>query len=129
MPLSYGRFGGTSKAMIEKPFGAWTPPHFVAARFKGSTGGDTWPCRGVVELDLPASDVAPFALGGIVEALGPDRCRLTLGAWSWIGLAATLGRFDTGVRVVDPPQLRDAFATLSDRYAAAARPWSAAAPG
>nr|WP_246405706.1 WYL domain-containing protein [Modestobacter versicolor] len=93
---------------------------FVSARFKGSTGADAWPCRGVVELDLPAADVAPFALDGVVEALGPDRCRLTLGAWSWTGLAATLGRFDTAVHVVDPPQLRDAFATLARRFADAA---------
>ncbi|WP_457157194.1 WCX domain-containing protein [Modestobacter sp. SYSU DS0875] len=55
-----------------------------------------------------------------MEPLGPGRCRLTLGAWSWGGLAATLGRFDTGVRVVGPPQLRDACATLAARYAAAA---------
>ena len=94
---------------------------FVDARFRGSTGAGTWACSGVVELDLPASDVAPFAFDGTVEALGPDRCRLTLGAWSWTGLAAALGRFDTAVRVIGPPQLRDACATLARRYAAAAR--------
>ncbi|MGY1857194.1 helix-turn-helix transcriptional regulator [Modestobacter sp. SYSU DS0290] len=93
---------------------------FVAARFRGSTGTDAWPCTGVVELDLPAADVAPFAFDGTVEPIGPDRCRLTLGAWSWAGLAATLARFDTGVRVLDPPQLREAFATLAARCAAAA---------
>jgi len=94
---------------------------FVDARFKGSVGADAWPCSGVVELDLPAGDVAPFALDGVVEALGPDRCRLSLGAWSWTGLAATLGRFDADLRVVGPPQLRDAFAALASRCAAAAR--------
>ena len=95
---------------------------FVGARFKGSAGADAWPCRGTVELDLPAADVAPFAGDGTVEPLGPDRCRLTLGAWSWTGLAAGLGRFDADLRVVGPPQLRDALATLSRRYAAAATP-------
>ncbi|MGY1839433.1 MULTISPECIES: helix-turn-helix transcriptional regulator [unclassified Modestobacter] len=94
---------------------------FVDARFTGSAEAGTWPCTGVVELDLPAADVAPFAFDGLVEPLGPGRCRLTLGAWSWIGLAAALGRFDTAVRVLDPPQLRDACATLARRYAAAAR--------
>ncbi|WP_369138681.1 helix-turn-helix transcriptional regulator [Modestobacter versicolor] len=93
---------------------------FVDARFAGSTGTGTWPCRGVVELDLPAADVAPFALDGVVEALGPDRCRLTLGSWSWVALAATLGRFDTPVRVLGPQPLRDAFGTLAARCAAAA---------
>ena len=94
---------------------------FVNARFKGSTGGDTWPCLGEVELELPASDVAPLALDGIVEAVGTSRCRLTLGAWSWIGLAATLARFDTDIHVVRPPQLKEAFAVLAGRFASSAR--------
>ena len=93
---------------------------FVNARFKGSAGADAWPCTGVVELDSPAADVAPFALDGVVEPLGPDRCRLTLGGWSWVGLAATLGRFDADVRVVGPAELRAAFGTLAGRYATAA---------
>lgn len=93
---------------------------FVSARFKGSTGTDSWPCHGQVQLGLPAAAVAPFALDGVVEALDPDRCRLTLGAWSWIGLAATIGRFDTDIVVISPPELRDAFAALSHRCATAA---------
>lgn len=94
---------------------------FVDARFKGSADTDAWPCRGVVELGLPASDVAPFALDGVVEAIGPDRCRLTLGAWSWTGLAATLGRFDTDIHVIGPPQLKETFAILSGRFAQSAQ--------
>ncbi|WP_097185781.1 hypothetical protein [Blastococcus haudaquaticus] len=62
----------------------------------------------------------PFALDGLVEAIDDGRCRLSLGAWSWVGPAATIGRFDTGIHVVGPPQLAEAFATLSTRYAAAA---------
>jgi predicted DNA-binding transcriptional regulator YafY len=93
---------------------------FVDARFRGATRAAGWPCRGVVELDLPAADVAPFALDGVVEALGPDRCRLTLGSWSWTGLAAALCRFDTTVHVLDPPQLREAFGVLAARCATAA---------
>ena len=59
---------------------------FLAARAKGSVdGADAWPCTGTVELALPAARVVPFAGDGTVEALGPDRCRLTLGAWSWAG--------------------------------------------
>ena len=93
---------------------------FVAARFKGSTGADEWPCRGVVELAVPAAEVAPFVGDGVVEAIAPDRCRLTLGAWSWNGLAATIGRFDADVTVVGPPELAAAFGVLATRYAAAA---------
>ena len=91
----------------------------VGAAFRGSADG-TWPCTGEVELDLPAHAVAPFAADGVVEALGADRCRLVLGAWSWTGLAASLCRFDADVRVVGPPELRAAFARLADRCAAAA---------
>ncbi|MCE0764168.1 transcriptional regulator [Pseudonocardia kujensis] len=94
---------------------------FVADRFRGSTGTGTWPCRGEVVLARPAAEVAPFAGDGIVEELGRDRCRLVLGAWSWVGLAASVGRFDAEIEVVGPAELRDAFAQLSRRFADAAR--------
>lgn len=91
---------------------------FVAARFRGSDTPD-WPCRGDVVLAAPADAVAPFAGDGLVEALGPDRCRLVAGSWSWIGLAASLGRFDADFETVEPAELRQAFARLATRYGAA----------
>ncbi|MEU7817220.1 WYL domain-containing protein [Pseudonocardia sp. NPDC049154] len=94
---------------------------FVADQFRGSTGTGTWPCRGEVVLARSAAEVSPFAGDGIVEELGPDRCRLVLGAWSWVGLAATVGRFDAEIEVIGPAELRDAFAQLSRRFADAAR--------
>ncbi|MEU9175335.1 WYL domain-containing protein [Streptomyces sp. NPDC048550] len=95
---------------------------FVTSRFRGSDGTTTdWPCRGEVVLGLPATAVAPFARDGIVEELGPDRCRLTLGSWSWTALAATIGSFDTDIEVIGPPGLNDAFARLASRCAHAAR--------
>ncbi|WP_149264987.1 YafY family protein [Actinomadura sp. K4S16] len=94
---------------------------FVTSRFRGNDGITTdWPCQGEVILRLPAADVAPFAQDGIVEELGPRHCRLTLGSWSWTGLAATIGRFDADVEVIGPPQLATAFADLAARYARAA---------
>ncbi len=94
---------------------------FVNGVVKGSTdGADTWPCTGTVELALPASRVVPFAYDGIVEALGPERCRLTLGAWSWVGIAAAIARYDTDIFAVSPPALAQAFHTLSARFATAA---------
>ncbi|MFE9809764.1 helix-turn-helix transcriptional regulator [Streptomyces sp. NPDC005548] len=124
-------------------------PAFVAGRFRGSepragtgTGGSNgsrsfpdpygsngsgaqvrsvdWPCRGEVILDLPAAVVSGYASDGVVEELGPHRCRLVLGSWSWAGLAATVARFDTEIRVVGPPELADAFARLARRCARAA---------
>ncbi|MFJ7589582.1 helix-turn-helix transcriptional regulator [Streptomyces sp. NPDC097617] len=95
---------------------------FLTSRFRGNDGTTTdWPCQGEVVLDLPAVEVAPFTGDGLVEELGPDRCRLTLGSWSWTGLAATIGRFDTDIEVIGPPQLATAFADLAVRYANAAR--------
>jgi predicted DNA-binding transcriptional regulator YafY len=93
---------------------------FVAGRFLGAGGVGTWPCRGEVILDLPGAVVSRFTRDGIVEELGPDRCRLVTGAWSWPGLAAILGRFDADIEVVGPPELREAFTHLARRYAKAA---------
>lgn len=45
-----------------------------------------------------------YARDGVVEALGADRCRLVLGSWSWPGLAAIVGSFDTDIEVVGPPR-------------------------
>ncbi|MFC1431587.1 helix-turn-helix transcriptional regulator [Streptacidiphilus sp. N1-3] len=95
---------------------------FVVGRFRGTDGSTSdWPCQGEVILDLPAADVAPFTQDGTVEELGPHRCRLTLGSWSWTGLAAAIGRFDTAIEVIGPPQLATAFSDLATRYADAAR--------
>ncbi|GAB3654853.1 hypothetical protein GCM10028833_28980 [Glycomyces tarimensis] len=63
----------------------------------------------------------PFAGDGTVEALGADRCRYTAGSWSWVALAASLGRFDTDIDVIAPPELTAAFAQLAARNAATAR--------
>lgn len=94
---------------------------YLAARAKGSDGPDAWPCTGEALLDLPAARVAPFVADALVEAVGPDRCRVRIGAWSWPGLAATLARFDADLVVVGPPALREAFAALAARADRAAR--------
>ncbi|MDQ7803123.1 YafY family protein [Amycolatopsis sp. A133] len=94
---------------------------FVASRFSGRDLSGDWPCRGEVILGRPAHVVSEYARDGVVEELGPDRCRLVLGAWSWTGLAATIGRFDADIEVVGPEELKDAFALLARRYGEAAR--------
>ncbi|MGI5285426.1 WYL domain-containing protein [Nonomuraea polychroma] len=71
-------------------------------------------------LDLPAATVSRYTRDGVVEELGPKRCRLVLGSWSWPGLAAAIGRFDTDIEVVGPAELKRAFAHLARRYAKAA---------
>ncbi|MFC7431384.1 MULTISPECIES: helix-turn-helix transcriptional regulator [unclassified Agrococcus] len=97
---------------------------FVLARFRGSTTGTDWPCRGSVVLALPADRVLPFASEGEVEEVdGVDgrATRLTLGAWSWMGLAASFARFDAAMTQVTPPELAAAFGVLGERAAAAAQ--------
>jgi len=94
---------------------------YVAARFKGSSQVNEWPCVGTVVLRLPLSRVLPFVGDGVAESAGPDHTRYTVGSWSWVALAASLGRFDAAVEVVGPPELKAAFGELAGRFAAAAR--------
>ncbi|UBU08306.1 helix-turn-helix transcriptional regulator [Nonomuraea gerenzanensis] len=93
---------------------------FLTARFRGSEHSGGWPCTGEVILGLPAAAVSPYVRDGVVEEVGPGRCRLVLGSWSWTGLAAAVGRFDADIEVVGPAELTDAFAHLARRYADAA---------
>ena len=67
----------------------------------------------------PARPVIPFAGDGVVEELGPDRCRLVLGPLVLAGLAAGHGRFEVDIEVVGPDELPPAFAHLACRYTAA----------
>ncbi|GAB2519304.1 helix-turn-helix transcriptional regulator [Nocardia heshunensis] len=94
---------------------------FVTSRFQGTDGSGAPPCRGEVILALPASEVVPYLRDGTVEELGPDRCRLVLGSWSWTSLAADLGRFDAAFEIVGPPALEAACVQLARRYAEATR--------
>ncbi|QCR18429.1 helix-turn-helix transcriptional regulator [Agrococcus sp. SGAir0287] len=93
---------------------------FALARFRGATDGTDWPCTGSVVLPLPAARIRPFAGEGRVEKL-PSGTRLTLGAWSWMALAAAFARFDVDLAEVEPVELRRAFDALATRAAHAAR--------
>ncbi|GAB2529836.1 helix-turn-helix transcriptional regulator [Paramicrobacterium agarici] len=93
---------------------------FVSARLKGSAHADAWPCMGSVVLDSPAAEVAPFVGDGTVEELSARRCRLTAGSWSWIALAASIGRFDVPIESAEPAELADAFSVLAERFSQAA---------
>ncbi|WP_433347951.1 helix-turn-helix transcriptional regulator [Micromonospora sp. CA-111912] len=102
---------------------------YVIGRFRGSddaSGG--WPCRGTVILDLPAATAALYTRDGVVEEFGPDRCRLTLGSWSWPSLAAAAARFDADIDVVGPDELTNAFAHLARRFTRTAAGAGTAAP-
>ena len=103
------------------------PGAFVAALFRGSRDpGEGWPCRGSVVLAVPASAVAPYVGDAAVEPLDDDRCRVSAGAWSWTGLAASLLRLDADVVEARPRELVDAFAVLATRCAGVSPPGSRA---
>ena len=93
---------------------------YVAARFKGADRSNAWPCVGAVTLALAAGEVAPFAGDGVVADLGDGRCRLSAGSWSWVALAASLGRFDAEITDVEPAELAAGFGVLAERCARAA---------
>lgn len=82
--------------------------------------GDTparWQCLGVVLMELPADVVARWAPGGsVIEYVAPTRTRLTLGAWSWAGIAGLLATFDADITIIEPDELRAACRTIADRY-------------
>lgn len=83
-------------------------------------GQPEWPCAGEAVLHADAEHVQRWAgRSAVVESLGPGRCRIVTGAWSWVGLAAMLGMFDVEVEIVGPPELVDAARTLAARYARA----------
>ncbi|MDR8409688.1 WYL domain-containing protein [Nonomuraea sp. 3-1Str] len=96
-------------------------PHGDPVAFVMSTHdrGDTpaeWPCLGSALVALPAPIVAQFAPGGsTVEHDTDSSCRLTLGAWSWAGLAGLLLTFDADVTGIEPEELRQALRSLRTR--------------
>ena len=68
---------------------------------------------GVALLELPADLVARWAPGGsVIDYVSRIQTRITLGAWSWAGIAGLLATFDTDVTVIEPQELKDAFRTI-----------------
>lgn len=82
--------------------------------------GDTparWQCSGSATIELPPGLVARWAPGGsVVEYVSPVRTRITLGAWSWAGIAGLLATFDADISDLEPDELVQACRTLAQRY-------------
>ncbi|MFD0902461.1 helix-turn-helix transcriptional regulator [Actinomadura sediminis] len=92
------------------------PVAFVMTTHDRGDVAAEWPCRGSAVLALPASVVARFAPGGsTVEYRTHGSCRLTLGAWSWPGLAGLLLTFDADITDIEPAELRGALRSLRTR--------------
>ncbi|MEV8214274.1 WYL domain-containing protein [Leifsonia sp. NPDC077715] len=103
----------------ERPIPNGDAVRFVDAKFRGSDG-DGWPRTGVAILRVPAAEAALWLPDAIVEPVGDVSCRVIAGSWSWMGLVASLARFDAAFEIVGPPEFREAAAALARRSAAAA---------
>jgi hypothetical protein len=51
----------------------------------------------------------------VVTPIDEHSCRLTIGGWSWVGIAGLFITFDTDLGDITPPALVDAFATIQRR--------------
>ncbi|WP_292857180.1 YafY family protein [Microbacterium sp.] len=96
------------------------PAAYLSARFRGSTGPDSWPHWGDAILGIPAAEAVPYVRDGTVEGLSLDTCRVRMGSWSWNSLAVKLALFDATISQVNPPELASAFAELAQRFSATA---------
>jgi len=52
----------------------------------------------------------------VVEYVTPTQTRITLGAWSWAGIAGLLATFDADITIIEPDDLETACRTLAQRY-------------
>ena len=111
----------TGPAFTPRELPAKDAATYLAARSKGSACEDRWPCVGEVILRLPAREVEPFIGDGTLEEIDAESCRITVGSWSWIGVIASVARFDAPFEVVGPEALREAAGVLAGRIAGAAR--------
>ncbi|WP_436535310.1 helix-turn-helix transcriptional regulator [Actinoplanes sp. HUAS TT8] len=90
---------------------------YVMSVFRGSTDtSGNWPCQGTVTIGRPAATIAEFTREGIVEEIDAEHCRVTLGSWSWVSLAAAFARYDAEISSVSPEPLRAAFTALATRF-------------
>ncbi|MFD5224152.1 helix-turn-helix transcriptional regulator [Microbacterium sp. NPDC058342] len=109
----------TGPGFTRRPLPAADAQTYLNARAKGAQTEDRWPCVGEVVLELPAADIAPWVGDGELRAIDERSCAVTIGSWSWTGVLASVARFDAPFRIVGPPELATAAATLSARVAAA----------
>lgn len=91
--------------------------HYVSTSCDRGDTPASWQCSGSALVDLPPEVVARWAPGGsVVEQVSPTQTRITLGAWSWAGVAGLLATFDADVTDVEPEELRHTCAAIARRY-------------
>ncbi|MFC3687693.1 helix-turn-helix transcriptional regulator [Aquipuribacter hungaricus] len=94
--------------------------HVVMSHLDRGDTADHWPCRGTATVAHPAETITRFVPGGaVVVPLGAASSRLTMGAWSWVGLAGLFATFDAPLADVEPAELREACGVVAARLAPA----------
>ena len=112
-----------------------TSPHDTAARFIPRDPPDAaglvaaavttaqYPHHAKVRLYASAEDAAQYfpPSTGALEAIGPDQCILTTGAYTLDDIAMHLGVLDIEFSVLEPPELRSRVEAIADRFHRAAQ--------
>lgn len=89
---------------------------FFTAQLERGDDPERWPCAGSATVQQPAALVARYAPGGTrVEPLSPVSCRVSMGAWSWNGIAALLASLDAPVTDAEPAALQAACREIGRR--------------
>jgi len=90
--------------------------HYIMTSYDRGDTPAQWQFQGTAIMELPADVVARWAPGGsVVEQLSSNRCRITLGAWSWAGIAGLLTTFDADFTIIEPEPLKEACLRIAQR--------------
>lgn len=101
---------------LDRPLPAGSAEEFVKHTFDRGDSVAGWPCQGSVVLEVAPEIAAEFAPGGaVVQKVTAGTSRLTMGAWSWTGLAGLFITFAADMTEIEPFELRQAFATVRSR--------------
>lgn len=91
---------------------------YVMTRYDRGDTPATWQCLGRATVNLPAEVVARWAPGGsVIDQVDATHSRLTLGAWSWAGIAGILATFDSDLTDIEPVELQQACHAMARRFA------------
>lgn len=111
----------TGTTFVRRDIPGGNVAQYVSTRHDRGDTPANWQCLGSAKLSLSAGVVAQWAPGGsVVEYVDINQTRITLGAWSWAGIAGILATFDTDLHDVEPLELRSACARLANRFSTAA---------